>query len=210
MTITNIVEDSRKFSWVHFDCGLHQGRESILTHLQVHLDDYKEDEYSSVDLWISWMRDALMELTIHVDPYQIPKDYKDFLEYYGGAAIDGINCNFSVLGLGPMTENWYGNVNADNPDLWSLDKTGWLKIGRLVFQRNHKYFGQRVLFYLDLPGIVQQNSVIAIGPWNGATPNELEVLKNINAYSSLWKKSANSFSEWLMNAVETRGIFSYI
>ncbi|MBV6390992.1 MAG: hypothetical protein KPEEDBHJ_00196 [Anaerolineales bacterium] len=210
MSIADIVESSREFSWAHIDCGLHQGRKAILTHLQVQFEDYKEDEYSSVDLWVSWMQDALSELTKHVSPYQMPNDYKDFLEYYGGFAIDGIDCHFSVLGVGPMTENWYGNINADNHDLWNLGKAGWLKIGRLVFQRNHKYYGQRVLFYLDLAGFIQKNCVIAIGPWNGTDPKELVVLEDVRANPSLWKKTADSFGEWLINAIKTRGMFLYM
>jgi hypothetical protein len=209
MKLIDIVESSRELPWAHIDCGLRQGQTAILRHLQNQLSDYKEDEYSSANLWVLWMQDALVELSEHVKPNHIPEEYNNFLEHYGGLSIDGVDSYFSALGIGPMTETWYGNLIAENRSIWEANITDWLNIGELVFHRNHKYYGQRVLFYLDLVGIVQKDSVIGIGPWNGVDPKELEILKNIHTYSSLWKKSANSFSEWLMNAVETRGMFSY-
>jgi hypothetical protein len=209
MTIIEVVESSRKFTWIHIDCGPNCNKDFILDHLKKEIQGYKEDEYSSVSRWVLWMQDAINELEESISPYQIPEEYKEFLQHYGGLSIDGIDSKFSLLGLGTMTETWYGNINAENQNLWSTGKLNWLNIGELVFHRKHYYYGKRVLFYLDLAGHLQKDCVIAFGPWNGESPEETEFLENIQKFPSLWKKTDNSFSEWLQHAITTQGMFSY-
>jgi SMI1/KNR4 family protein SUKH-1 len=210
MTIIDIVENSRLFPWTYIDCGLRQGEKAILAHLQNQFDNFQEDEYYSVSKVLSSMQSEIEELTNSISPYQIPEDYRIFLEYYGGFAIDGINANFSVSGLGPMVETWYGYINHENDDLWASKKIGWLEIGDLVFQKSHKFYGQRVIFFLDLAGLIHNNCIIAIGPWNGVNPDVLLILEDMKAYSSTWRRIADSFSEWLALAIKTQGMFTYI
>jgi len=210
MTIIDIVESSRLFPWAYIDCGYRQGEKTILAHLQNQFDKFQEDEYYSVSEILSFMPKAIEELTNAVSPHQIPEDYRIFLEYYGGFAIDGIDANFSVSGLGPMVETWYAYVNQENHDLWASKNTGWLEIGHLIFRSGHTFDEKRVLFYLDIAGFIQKNCIIAIGPWSGIDPKASTILDNISKYSSLWKKVSNSFSEWLILAIKTQGMFTYV
>ena len=210
MTIIDIVETSRPFPWAYIDCGFRQGEKTIRAHLQNQFDNFQEDEYYSVSKVLSFMPSAIEELANSISPYQFPEDYRIFLEYYGGFAIDGIDAYFSVSGIGPMVETWYGYLTEENHDLWASKQKGWLEIGHLVFRNGHKYEGQRVLFYLDLSGAIQKNSIIAVGPWSGIDPKVLLILDHISDYAALWKKLANSFSEWLVLAINTQGMFTYI
>ena len=210
MNMIDIVENFRSLSWVNIDCGFRQGQDAILNHLQHQFDQFHEDESYSVSQLIFAMQKSIEDLAKLIQPYQIPEDYKNFLEYYGGLAIDGIDCDFSVLGIGPMAETWYGYINSGDNILLESKKMGWLMIGQLVFRRDHKYKNKRVLFYLDLVGSVQKNCIIAIGPWNGIDPEESKVFEKIHDYSALWTKSADSFKEWLKLAGETRGAFTYV
>lgn len=209
MSIINIVESSRIFSWVNIDCGLAQGEDAILKQLQSQYNDFQEDEYCSVSSSVSWMKNALDELKEKTTPYQLPKEYMVFLEQYGGLSIDGVNSHFSVLGISTMTEQWYGYLNQDNIDLWKSNIHDCLRIGELVFHRNHKSFGQRVIFYLDLAGFIQSGCVIALGPWDGAHLKELVILNNKHVYSNYLEKISESFTGWLELVIKTRGSFSY-
>ena len=209
MNIIDIVESSRTFSWANIDCGLTQGEAAILKHLKSQNDNFQEDEYNSVKNWVSWMENALKELAEKITPFQLPKEYKDFLEYYGGFSIDGINSHLSVLGISTMTEDWYGYLNQDNLDLWKANICGWLRIGELVFQRNHKHFGQRVIFYLDLAGYIQPGCVVALGLWDGVNPRELDILNNKHNQSNYLEKVSESFDGWIELSIKTRGGFSY-
>jgi hypothetical protein len=210
MTIIDIVENSRSFPWAYIDCGFKQGETSIRAHLQKQFDNFQEDKHYSVSRVLASMQNRIGKLANSISPYQLPEDYRIFLEYYGGFAIDGIDANFSISGLGPMVETWYGYINHENHDLWDSKKTGWLEIGHLVFGNRHKYYGQRVLFYLDIAGSFHKECIIAVGPWNGIDPEALMILDNVHNYSTLWKKVADSFSEWLMLAISTQGVFTYV
>lgn len=209
MSIIKIVESSRLFSWVNIDCGLAQGEDAILKQLQSQYNDFQEDEYCSVSSSVSWMKNALEELKEKTTPYQLPKDYMVFLEQYGGLSIDGINSHFSVLGISTMTEQWYGYLNQDNIDLWKANICDWLRIGELVFHRNHRFFGQRVIFYLDLAGFIQPGCVVALGPWDGVNPKELVILNNKHIHSNYLEKISESFDGWIELAIKSRGGFSY-
>lgn len=52
------------------------GTNCYLMHLQNQFENYKEDEYPSANLWVSWMQSALVELSVHVKPNRIPEEYK--------------------------------------------------------------------------------------------------------------------------------------
>lgn len=209
MNVIDVVERLRLFPWAYIDCGFRQGGDAVLKQFQQQYEHYREDKSDTVDKFISTMQNAIADVVKRAAPYDVPEDYITFLEYYGGLEIDGINCNFSIFGVGPMVETWYGYVNTADHVLMESGQLGWLSLGRLVFRTGHKYDYQRVLFYLDLAGIVQKYSVIGVGPWGGAEPQELSILSDIHAYSGMWRKVANSFTEWLEQAAETRGIFVY-
>ncbi len=212
MKINDIVERLRPLPGTYIDCGFRQGRDAVLKQFRQQLDQdaqYNVDRSATIDRFLSEMRNDIVELVKRAAPYELPEDYIYFLEYYGGLAIDGANCNFSVFGIGPMVETWYGYINTADHVLMESGKLGWQSLGRLVFRKGHKYDFQRVLFYVDLIGAVQKNSVIGVGPWDGVEPQELTILSDIHAHPDLWRKLANSFTEWLEQASETQGSFVY-
>jgi len=209
MMVETIIEELRHFSWTYVDTGFRQGREAVLQQYQKQFEDYEQDPDHPVEESLAFWQIAITDMIERVAPYAVPEAYIFFLEHYGGLAIDGNQHHFSLLGIGPMVETWYGYMNSgDHADLESA-KLGWLELGALVFRADHRYIGQRVLFFLDLAGTIQYQAVIGIGPWDGVTPRTFNMLNNIRVHSDKWKILANSFNEFLEQAARTRGSFTY-
>jgi hypothetical protein len=72
------------------------------------------------------------------EPYSIPEDYIAFLENYGGLSIEGDDYRFSILGAGPMVEDWYASIESDQAIL-PIGNYGLLTLGALRFRSGHKY-----------------------------------------------------------------------
>ena len=209
MKIIDIVEKLRPSSWAYIDVGFRQGREAVLRQYKQQFEPYEEEPSQPIDDSLAFWQDAIKDLRKRAAPYDVPEDYIFFLEHYGGLAIDGAKLYFSIHGIGPMVETWYGYMNSGDHVLLESTQLGWLSLGDLVFRGSHKYSNQRVLFFLDLAGTIQKFSVIGIGPWDGVTPRASSVLNDIHAHSGLWKILATSFTEFLEQAAETRGEFRY-
>jgi len=212
MNIIEIIEKARFQPWIYIDTSFRQGKEAVLEQIIHKLD--QEDRYhinreATIEQTLIRMQNSINELVQHARPYELPDDYTFFLEHYGGLAIEGMNCNFSIYGIGPMTETWYGYINSADNVLIESGRLGWQSVGQTVFQTSHTYKYQRILFYLDLSGVVQKNSLISVGPWNCIDPHEHDILSNIRDYPKMWKLVASSFTDWLRLAIETRGDFMY-
>jgi hypothetical protein len=166
-----------------------------------------EDASRSVDIFIENSQNAIPELTQTAAPHSIPEDYIFFLEFYGGLAIESDDCYFSLLGIGPMVEDWYAAVDSDEA-FPEPGKYGFLSLGSLSFREGkHKF--QHVDFFLDLAGVVQEYCVIGVGPWGEGEPNSFTIIKDLRAYPQKWQKIADTFTEWLDKAAETQGVFVY-
>lgn len=209
MKIIEVVEKIRLSSWAYIDVGFRQGRNAVLKQYQEQFEQTEEDNSRYTEEFLSMAPNAVMDLNKRLAPYDIPVDYIYFLEHYGGLAIDGDRHYFSLYGIGPMVENWYGYMNSGDHVYMDAEQQGWLSLGSLVFRKGHKYSDRRVPFFIDLAGTVQKHSVIAIGPWDGVTPRAINVLRDMHTYPDMWKKLATSFPEFLEQAAETRGAFIY-
>lgn len=204
MNLIETVERIRLISGTFIDCGFGQGRDMFLKQLEERTGN---DESALVDVDIQGSRDLITKLIKRANPYNIPDDYIFFLENYGGLAIDRPNYRFSVLGVGPMVEDWYASVISDEA-IQEPGKYSFLSLGSLNF-REGRYKFQHVDFFLDLAGIIQKHCVIGVGPWGAEDLTPDIVIKDIYAYPGKWQKIANSFTEWLEQAAQTEGAFIY-
>lgn len=200
MTLSEAVEQIRSLPDAYIDSSFRQGREAI--RIQLSLRSGKDEE-DSVDNYIEDIQNTITELINKAKPYTIPIDYIDFLSIYGGLLISTDFYNFSVLGVGPMVEDWYGSVDGDGA-FSEIGTYGFLSLGSLNFGYEH------VHFFLEIGNTIENNSVIGIGPWNRETPTPSTIIRNLLAYPDLWKKISSSFNEWLTCAAETRGAFGYV
>lgn len=189
------------------DCSVRQGRDAVLKQLTARDGSIAE---TIVDAFIEEdIRGEIALLVQKAAPYDIPGEYIFFLEFYGGLAIDNDdpNYNFSVLGIGPMVEEWYGFIAGDEA-LQEPGKYGFLSLGSLNFGQG-KLKSKHIGFFLDLAGGVQEHCVIGVGPWGEDTLTPSTIIKDLHAYPDMWRKIAGSFTEWLEQAAETRGAFGY-
>lgn len=204
MDVREAVKRIQLLSGAFVDCSFRQGRNAVLKQLE---ERTGRDEEAFVDVYIQEMQDTMATLIHKAVPYEVPEDYIFFLEFYGGLAIDRDDYNFSILGIGPMVEDWYGSVESDEA-FPEPAKYGFLSLGSLNF-REGKYKFQHVDFFLDLAGIIQKHCVIGVGPWGQAGPTPSTIIQDIHAHPGRWQKIAPSFTEWLEQAAETGGAFSY-
>jgi hypothetical protein len=203
--IEDIVERIRRLPEAYVDRSFGQGRDAFLRQLEQRTG---RDEVASVDLYIEGSRNTITGLVQKIAPYHIPDDYIFFLEYYGGLFIKGDHYSLSVLGTGPMVEEWYSSVNSDDA-LHEVRQYGFLTLGSLGFGEHPNYRFQEVTFFLDVAGNVQKHCVIGVGPWGQETPTPVDILKDIHAHPDQWRKATDSFTEWLEQAAETNGAFGY-
>ncbi|MBI1881258.1 MAG: hypothetical protein HYR94_24015 [Chloroflexi bacterium] len=204
MSIKEIVDRIKLLPESFVDVSYRQGRDKVLKQLNKRTG---ENESAWVDVFIEDSQNTIQKLIQKVTPYIIPDDYIYFLEFYGGLAIESNDYYFSLLGIGPMVEEWYTGIESDDA-FPEPEKYGFLSLGSLDFRKG-KYKFQHVNFFLDLAGVVQKHCVIGVGPWGEDDPNSFKIIKDIHAYPHRWQRVANSFTEWLELAAETRGIFVY-
>jgi hypothetical protein len=202
MNVIEVIERIQRFPDAFVDCSFRQGRDAILRQLN---ERTGEDEEAFVDVTIEGIQDTIATLIQKAAPYDIPDDYIFFLEFYGGLAIDRDDYYLALLGVGPMVEEWYGSVDSDEA-LQEPGKYGFLSLGSLNF-RGRRFRFQSVSFFLDLAGVVQKHCVIGVGPWGQHTLTPYTILKDVRAHPGMWRKIANSFTEWLEQAAETHGVF---
>lgn len=205
MTLRESVNRIKLLTGASVDANYRQGRDKVIEQLN---ERTGKNASGSVDIFIKNSQDAIPELTQAVAPHNIPEDYIFFLEFYGGLAIESDDYYFSILGIGPMVEEWYSAIDSDEA-FPEPEKYGFLSLGMLNFRKG-KYKSQYVDFFLDLAGSVQKYCVIGVGPWGKDDPNSFAIIKDIHAYSEMWQITANSFTEWLKQVAETHGSFGYM
>lgn len=188
----------------YVDSNFGQGREAVLKQLE----KFGGQPETFVNRGIEEAKAAIAGLIERAIPYTIPDEYIFFLEYYGGLAIDTEDGYFSVYGIGPMVEEDYASIISDYV-IYQSGEYGFLSLGILGF-RNEKYKFQYVSFFLDISGTLQKDAVIGIGPWGKNTLSSYEILKSIHAHPESWRKTSNSFPEWLEYAGRTQGLFDYL
>jgi hypothetical protein len=199
------IDSIKQFPETLVDCSFGQGRDMFLKQLE---ERNGRDEEDSVDAYIEDCQNTITGLVRRAKPYNVPDDYIFFLENYGGLFLWDDKYTLSLLGTGPMVEEWYSSVVSDDA-LLEAGQYGFLTIGSLNFNEQHKYKFQYVTFFLDLAGNVQKHCVIGVGPWGAETLTPLDILPGLHDHPDRWRKTANSFTEWLEQAADTKGAFGY-
>jgi hypothetical protein len=186
MDILNIIERIKLFPNAKVDRNYGQGREAVQKQLSQILE---EEDRILVDKFIAFSQERMATLVSMISPHSLPKDYHLFLEYYGGLAIDYKDGTpfLNVFGIGPAVDGWYADVVACNED--SSDETiEQLYIGVWDNPVEGKK-PDRIRFYLDLADDVQRHSILV--PDRDNPP--------------IFRKVANSFTEWLEQIAVTGG-----
>ena len=205
MSVIAAVERLRMLPEAYIDSGFRQGRDAVLRQLESRTG---EDESASVDVYLAGMKDDIANLRQRALPFYVPEDYIEFLETYAGLSIDDIEFRLVVFGIGPRVEDWYASIVSD--EAWAEPgKDGLLPVATLISRSLVRHRSKRVSFFIDLSGGIQEQCVIGVGPWGADDLRPQTVLKDPRAHSALWAKTANSFTEWLEQAGETRGAFNY-
>jgi hypothetical protein len=206
MNVKRVIERIQSMQDTYVDCSIRQGRDAIHSQLN---ERAGKDEEAFVDITIEGMKSTIAALVQRAMPYELPDDYVFFLEFSGGLAMynDDSDGWFSILGVGPMVEDWYGSVDGDEA-VQDPGKCGFLSLGSRGFGKG-KYRFKRIVFLLDLTGTIHKHCVIGIGPCGEDTLSLSTIINDIHSYPNMWRKIANSFTEWLEQAAETHGTFGY-
>jgi hypothetical protein len=189
---------------------------------------------AEVDLQINGTQKSLHQLTDKVAPYTLPFDYIFFHEYYGGLAVQTETFRFEIHGCGPMTNDWYGDWVGDNwgeyvdpllpgprgliigylrldarlsPEK-SRDRDATTEVAASPFDEPWypAIESDWIEFRLDLAGMVQQHSIVGLGPNDGERPHPLSLGSEDQR---AWRLIAPSFTAWIERAVETDAQFGY-
>lgn len=206
MDVRRAVERIQLLPEAFVDCSIRQGRDAVLKQLRERdgsIADRIVDAFIAEDI-----RDTIATVAGKAKPYEIPDDYIFFLEFYGGLAIDRDDYYFSVFGVGPWVEHWYSSIVSDAV-LQEPGEYGFLSLGRVTVHKGEPG-SPYISFFLDLAGTVQKHCVIGVGPWGLGTPDPDVVLQDLHGHSAMWRKLANSFTEWLEQAADTEGSFGYV
>jgi len=204
MNIITVVERIQSLPHGFVDSNFGQGHNLALKQLSQRRG---QNAVTTIDSFIRNSQRGISALIQSAKPYELPEDYIFFLETYGGLTIWPDNYDFFVLGVGPMVEEWYGAIDGDGI-LREPGKHGFAELGMLCLP-DDKYKLQNLSFFLDISGTIQKNSVISVGPWGEDTVPPDDVIKNLKTYIGMWQKVADSFTEWLHIAAETKGGFGY-
>jgi hypothetical protein len=177
-------------------------------------------------------KEMIADLSARTAPFKLPEDYLFFLEYYGGLNVSIENAyHFEIQGVGPSALLEYWEVAFHN---WgerigsALPGRGGLIVGSLQLQmeltkakalgvKTEALFAEHdneveyvpekwILFRMDLAGVIHKYGIIGLGPNETGNPHPLSFG---DGETSSWQKLANSFSEWLEIAADTRGLFGY-
>ena len=195
--VIQVVECIRSIQGANVDCSIRQGRDKVLDQFLLSFGIASEQDIVNLE-------DALVELPSWVAPLNLPDDYLFFQEFYGGLGIHTPAYYFDVRGIGPMTDDWYGDVVRDDDAIY---ENGLLLIGTLAYGSNPRRF---VRFFLDLAGVIDQGCIYAVGPQEPPYPSILPVLQNPHDHPTRLTKVANTFTEWLEIVAETKGVFGYV
>lgn len=203
------------------DRGIGQGRQAIIDHLAPVPEAAQraltaQPRYASLawetpaqraDRVIADIAAYLSALDAWLAPHRLPEDYRCFVEYYGGLAIDDPSYYFDIFGYGPKATARY-DIPMDGDQ--SLYEHGWLAIGALSLKDDGQpHCGQIVHFFLDLAGNVHRGCVIAVPTWGcyERIRDPRVILRDVGAHPDCWMRIADSFADWLEVAARTRGSF---
>jgi hypothetical protein len=187
------------------DRGFGRGRDAVRQQLELLMEEEVSDLL--LDGQFEDHQDHLKELQAWVLPYRIPDDYLYFIDLYGGLRIKTAEHIFVVNGFGPMCHEWYlPLIPEESPS--EPGQNGLLYIGRVEFNNPEQGF-PAVLFFIDLAGIFQQDSILGMETRGTGDLSVAQVIAERSKYSSQWKVLANSFAEWLELVVQTQGTLGY-
>jgi hypothetical protein len=205
------------------DRGIGQGRQAIMDHLDPlpapatvalaaqprYASLTRETPAQQADRVIAGIAAYLSELDAWLAPHQLPEDYRFFISYYGGLAIDDPSYYVDIFGYGPKATARY-DIPMDGDQ--SLYEHGWLAIGSLSLKDDGQpHDGHLVHFFIDLAGNVQRGCVIALPTWGcyESIRDPRVILHDAQAHKDCWTRVAGSFTDWLDVAARTRGAFGY-
>lgn len=203
-----IVEAVRQIAGLpgaNIDRGFGQGRDAVRQQLELLMEGNVSDLV--LDGQFEDHQDHLKELQAWVLPYRIPDDYLYFIDLYGGMLIETMAFTLMVFGLGPMCYEWYMPLIPEETAT-EPSQDGLLHIGRLEFNNPGQDF-PAVLFFIDLAGIFQRDSILGMDTRGTGDLSVAQVIAERSKYSSQWKILANSFAEWLELVVQTQGALGY-
>jgi len=208
-----IVEAMARISAIpgaFIDRGVIQGPTSIPVEMQRHPQMWTATDEATVAATIASLRAYWTDVDAWLVPNRLPDDFRFFLEFYGGLAIDQADYFFNIYGFGLSSPYRYESI-LDGDD--SLYEHGWLAIGMLSLKdETQPHYGQLVHFFTDLVGNMRQGCVIAVPTWgcHDLSHEPHALLSDVAAHKGCWTKVADSFTEWLELAAQTRGTFDYI
>ncbi len=224
--VINAVGKIRLLPGALVDYGFRQGYDAVYKQFISLLDNgtvwhpeiYEADWEGEAKDYIAAAPEVISKLKRMASPYRLPDDYLFFLEFYGGLSIKtDIKVSnvvtrtyyFEVMGIGPMTDEWYGNVIYDNGYAGTGHKFLFISILRITpgftetaTDSTQELNNSEVVlnsdwleFHLDVAGIVQEHSII-VEQNEGDKHN--------------WKKVADSFTELLERVATTGGVLNWI
>lgn len=204
--IEDAMHHIAKLPGANVDWGFGQDRNVLRKQYEFRIGEEISDLY--IEGKLESYQDFLSDLKTWTYPHKIPEDYLDFLDLYGGLLIEKTEYTLMVNGFGPMCYEWYLPLIPEESST-EPSRDGLLQIGRLEFT-DFRQDSQSVLFFIDLAGQFQQNSILGIGSWREENLSITQIITNPPAYSSAWKILANSFTEWIELVKETQGTFGYV
>ena len=197
-----VIEQIQLLPNAQVDCGTEQGEKQFFAQLSKHITTPELLELP-FELYVMEANKSLAQVKSLISPYPLPDDYLAFLTRHGGITISSKDTYFASLGFGPMAEEWYPYLMGKTGHYENgFLKTGTLRIRNFI-ENNFMY----VSFFLDIGGRIQQYCVIQVSMWKLGNLNLQDVFRNLRSCSFCWSVAANSFTEWLQIAANTKGRF---
>jgi hypothetical protein len=203
--IEKVIEQIRFLPNSQVDCGTEQGQKQFFAQLSEHIAT-PEMLKVPFNCYVLETNKCLVQIEKIIRPYSLPTDFLSFLKIYGGLTIANEDSHFATLGFGPMSEDWYPNLLGNV----GYYENGFLKIGTLRFRDPVEYKFMYVFFFLDLGNRIQRNRVIGVSMWKLRELNLQDVLREPQSCSFCWSRIADSFTEWLQTAANTKGRFEHL
>jgi hypothetical protein len=200
--IEKVIEQIRFLPNSQVDCGIEQGQNQFFTQLSKHVTTPELLELP-FELYVMETNKSLARIENLISPYSLPVDYLSFLKRYGGITISSNDSYFASLGFGPMAEDWYPYLMGKAGHY----ENGFLKIGTLRIRNFIENNFMYVSFFLDIGGGIQRHCVIQVSMWKLKNLNLQETFRDLQSCSFCWSIVANSFTEWLQIAANTKGRF---
>lgn len=203
--IEKVIEQIRFLPNAQVDCGTEQGQKQFFAQLSKHVTT-PELLVLPFELFVMETNKSLIRIENLISPFSLPADYLSFLNRYGGIAISSKDSNFASLGFGPMAEEWYPYLMGKA----GYYENGLLKIGTLRIRNFIENKFMYVSFFLDIGSRIQRYCVIQVSMWKLGNLNLHDVFRELQSCSFCWSIVANSFTEWIQIAANTKGRFEHL